>query len=182
MEEIKCVQVAQLEGKFDMVGRVYSQDGLCPSIRTMQGGGLQPKIAEPIVYDGYNGRIRADQSCVGTLTGNCGSDLKRNGQGIIEQLANDVNNDGVFPFRVRRLTPRECWRLMGFGDSDFDKAKWMTKEESEEFLKKYKKHKGKRQFTHEERIERMSDSQLYKQAGNSIVVNVLEAVFLQLFQ
>ena len=49
--------------------------------------------------------------------------------------------------QVRKLTPRECWRLMGFDDSDFDKAQAVN-----------------------------SDTQLYKQAGNSIVVNVLEAI------
>lgn len=55
--------------------------------------------------------------------------------------------------RIRKLTPRECWRLMGFGDEDFDKAEAIP----------------------------TSDTQLYKQAGNSIVVNVLEAVFRNLF-
>lgn len=50
--------------------------------------------------------------------------------------------------RVRRLTPRECWRLMGFDDSDFDKAQKVV-----------------------------SEGQLYKQAGNSIVVQVLEHIF-----
>ena len=55
-------------------------------------------------------------------------------------------------FRIRRLTPRECWRLMGFDDNDFEKA-----------------------------AEVNSDTQLYKQAGNSIVVNVLEAIFKNLF-
>lgn len=54
--------------------------------------------------------------------------------------------------RIRKLTPLECWRLMGFDDEDFYKAK-----------------------------EVCSDSQLYKQAGNSIVVNVLEAIFKELF-
>lgn len=49
---------------------------------------------------------------------------------------------------IRKLTPRECWRLMGFSDEDFDKAKQVN-----------------------------SDTQLYKQAGNSIVVNVLMAIF-----
>ena len=49
--------------------------------------------------------------------------------------------------QIRKLTPRECWRLMGFDDSDFDKAQAVN-----------------------------SDTQLYKQAGNSIVVNVLEAI------
>lgn len=55
--------------------------------------------------------------------------------------------------RVRKLTPRECWRLMGFDDEAFDRAKSTG----------------------------MSDTQLYKQAGNSIVVNVLMAIFERLF-
>ena len=55
--------------------------------------------------------------------------------------------------RIRKLTPLECWRLMGFSDEDFYKAK----------------------------NEGVSDSQLYKQAGNSIVVPVLEAIFRELF-
>lgn len=53
--------------------------------------------------------------------------------------------------RVRKLTPKECWRLMGFSDEAFEKA-----------------------------AEVNSNSQLYKQAGNSIVVNVLEEIFIQL--
>ena len=55
-------------------------------------------------------------------------------------------------FRIRKLTPKECWRLMGFDDEDFDKAK----------------NAG------------ISNSQLYKQAGNSIVVNVLEGILRNL--
>lgn len=54
--------------------------------------------------------------------------------------------------QIRKLTPKECWRLMGFDDTDIDKC-----------------------------IETgMSNSQLYKQAGNSIVVNVLEAILKNL--
>lgn len=56
-------------------------------------------------------------------------------------------------FRIRRLTPKECWRLMGFLDEDFDKAQLIP----------------------------TSNTQLYKQAGNSIVVNVLEEIFKKLF-
>ena len=55
--------------------------------------------------------------------------------------------------RIRKLTPLECWRLMGFDDDDFYKAK----------------NAG------------ISDTQLYRQAGNSIVVAVLEAIFQKLF-
>ena len=53
--------------------------------------------------------------------------------------------------RIRKLTPKECWRLMGFDDEDFDKAAKVN-----------------------------SNTQLYKQAGNSIVVNVLEAILTNL--
>ena len=53
--------------------------------------------------------------------------------------------------RIRKLTPKECWRLMGFDDEDFEKAKKVC-----------------------------SDTQLYKQAGNSIVVNVLEKIITNL--
>lgn len=59
-----------------------------------------------------------------------------------------VNN-----LRIRKLTPKECWRLMGFDDEDFEKAEKVN-----------------------------SNSQLYKQAGNSIVVNVLEKIFKNLFK
>lgn len=55
--------------------------------------------------------------------------------------------------RIRKLTPRECWRLMGFSDEDFDRAK----------------------------AAGISDTQLYKQAGNSIVVDVLMAIFRSLY-
>ena len=55
--------------------------------------------------------------------------------------------------RIRKLTPKECWRLMGFDDEDFEKASKVN-----------------------------SNTQLYKQAGNSIVVNVLEAIFDNLLQ
>ena len=50
--------------------------------------------------------------------------------------------------RIRKLTPKECWRLMGFDDEDFEKASQVN-----------------------------SATQLYKQAGNSIVVNVIEAIY-----
>ena len=59
----------------------------------------------------------------------------------------------TYLIRIRKLTPRECWRLMGFNDDDFDKAREVN-----------------------------SDTQLYKQAGNSIVVPVLEQIFKQLLE
>lgn len=56
-------------------------------------------------------------------------------------------------YRIRRLTPRECWRLMDFTDEQFDKAKNVG----------------------------LSQTQLYKQAGNSIVVGVLEQIMGNLY-
>lgn len=51
-------------------------------------------------------------------------------------------------YRIRRLTPKECWRLQGFPDWAFEKAK----------------------------ATGMSDTQLYKQAGNAVTVNVTHAI------
>lgn len=62
-------------------------------------------------------------------------------------------NKNKTELRIRKLTPREVWRLMGFDDEDFEKASKVN-----------------------------SNTQLYKQAGNSIVVNVLEAIFKNLFR
>lgn len=56
--------------------------------------------------------------------------------------------------QIRKLTPKECWRLMGFNDEVFEKAKAIP----------------------------MSNTQLYKQAGNSIVVKVLEKIFINLLE
>lgn len=61
-----------------------------------------------------------------------------------------INSDNLI---IRKLTPKECWRLMGFDDSDFEKAEQVN-----------------------------SNTQLYKQAGNSIVVNCLEGIFYELFK
>lgn len=66
-------------------------------------------------------------------------------------VENDVNIEN---YGIRRLTPRECWRLMDFSDSDFDKAK----------------------------AAGISNTQLYKQAGNSICVGVLYYIYKNLYQ
>ena len=65
--------------------------------------------------------------------------------------------------KIRKLTTKECWRLMGFDDEDFEKAR-------ESLNNKFYKGRDK------------ANSQLYKQAGNSIVVNVLERIFNNLLK
>ena len=66
----------------------------------------------------------------------------------------DKEEDMAKIYRIRKLTPRECFRLMGVSDADVDKI----------------------------RDAGISESQQYKMAGNSIVVDVLEAIFTQLFR
>lgn len=74
--------------------------------------------------------------------------------GYVEPIPNEKQIENKQNLRIRKLTPLECWRLMGFDDEDFYKAKSIP----------------------------TSDAQLYKQAGNSIVVNVLEKIFTNLFK
>lgn len=83
-------------------------------------------------------------------------------------------------YRIRKLTPLECFRLQGFSDAFYYQSKAESEERSKELLAKNPNHKGKRQFSFGERIERMSDSQLYKQAGNSITTRVIMKVILNL--
>ena len=72
---------------YDEQNRYLRKDG---TVGTLTTDGSSPKhnnrVIEPTVWDGFNQRVRKDQSCVGTLTQNCGADLKRNGQGIIEPI------------------------------------------------------------------------------------------------
>ena len=65
----------------------------------------------------------------------------------------DEDGNKLEDIRIRKLTPRECWRLMGISDEDFDKAQAVN-----------------------------SNSRLYTQAGNAIVVDVLEAIFTNMFK
>lgn len=72
----------------------------------------------------------------------------RVGEGIANTLVTGDSQGVVTPnFRIRKLTPRERWRLQGFPDWAFDKAQEVN-----------------------------SNSQLYKQAGNSVTVNVIKEI------
>ena len=137
----KCIQVGKLDIKgIDQIKRFYSIEGICPTLTSMQGGNREPKVVvrTPLKFLNRNKKnIEGDYAfCVdGCNTG-----------GIKE-----ITNESI---KVRKLTPLECWRLMGFNDEDFKKAKEIGN----------------------------SNTQLYKQAGNSIVVNVLEKIFKNLFK
>ena len=118
------------------VGRVYDSSGISPTLSTMQGGGQEPKIAIPV---SDVTRINKDQN---------GRRIKTNGEPEFTLTGQDRHGILTNDLRIRKLTPLETWRLQGFPDWAFDRAK----------------NAG------------LSDSQLYKQAGNAVTVPVIKSI------
>ena len=158
--------------------RIYDPTDLAPTLNTVGGGNLEPKITIiGQLKGGEHGRVVDPDGIGRTLAATDYKDpLKIVTEGFIRdaqcQSAQVFSSNGLprtitacdykdplkiaepehtRTVRIRKLTPRECWRLMGFLDEEFD------------------------------RVHGVSNSQLYKQAGNSIVVNVLSALLSQLF-
>ena len=190
-------------------GNVYDENDLAPTLTNMQGGGRQPMIVENKTIVAMRGRNPENPSdrTVGAPTE---QRLEPNSQGICNTLTSVQKDNMILetvrikqatkegyieckvggvadlsypssttrrgrvqdggntcpsltavgseliyridsPYRIRKLTPKECWRLMSFTDEDFHKAEAVN-----------------------------SNTQLYKQAGNSIVATVLEAIFRQM--
>ena len=210
-----------LDNTLESANRVYSKDGICPTIPTCAGGNIQPKIIDELkTIVAMRGRNPEKPECINlhdeqgkrtsfqdrvyktdkispaiTTSFRPNYAVEHNDtdsekikikqatkQGYIEckaggvadfsypesklrrgwvQRGGDVSptltssNLGVCKvesrYRIRKLTPKECWRLMGFSDEDFEKAAKVN-----------------------------SNTQLYKQAGNSIVKDVLMAIFRQM--
>lgn len=150
-------EIAQIDGiNYKATRSIGDINKLCRTLDTMCGGQREPKI---LVHQATKkGYIEMDVPGVCDLSypksktrrgrvqegGNISPTLTATQQDI-------CHIDSMY--RIRKLTPKECWRLMGFTDEDFEKAK----------------------------AARVSNSQLYKQAGNSIVVPVLEGIFRQMF-
>lgn len=104
-------------------------------------------------WTGNNGKSLINKTIASTL--NTGEGSRR--CDASNYISNEVGENydlktNSSDLHIRRLTPRECWRLMGFTDEEFEKAGLIN-----------------------------SDTQLYKQAGNSIVVNMLVEIFKYLF-
>jgi DNA (cytosine-5)-methyltransferase 1 len=131
----------------------YSTKGICPTIDTCGGGNLEPKIILKSksqhlknIIDKIN--IKETQA-IDTYNQSIHKDFFQ----TIRANINSRNEDFIcHNYIIRKLTPKECWRLMGFEDKDIDNAIAIG----------------------------MSNAQLYKQAGNSIVVNVLMAIFKEM--
>lgn len=193
-----------LNGRNSQRDRVYSGDGLAPTISTKPGGNTEPKISIPVLTPDraekrQNGRrFKEDGEPMFTLTGqdrhgiaievkeatkqgytecrvgidsvnfSVPNSKTRRGR-VGQESANTLDtscNQGIFVqvseelvayavwyeeyqcyIAVRKLTPKECFRLQGWPDDYFEKAQFVN-----------------------------SDSQLYKQAGNGVTVTVIEAM------
>jgi DNA (cytosine-5)-methyltransferase 1 len=128
-----------------------------------QRGNVQKESIQTITTSGGNERgvVVNETICLNSKGGRNGieglqpsvKDRVYDSNGIAACVATSTffNPNYTHNLRIRKLTPKECWRLMGFDDEDYERASKFN-----------------------------SNTQLYKQAGNSIVVNVLEAIFTNL--
>lgn len=141
--QVGVIQVGQIYGTErepnPQAGRVYDANGISPTLDAMRGGNRMPKIiVKPCLTPDravkrQNGRrFKEDGEESFTLTG-------QDKHGVLLDDGHEV--------LIRRLTPKECFRLQGWTDDYFEKAQFVN-----------------------------SDSQLYKQAGNGVTVNVIEAI------
>lgn len=151
-------------------GRIYAVDGIAPCLNKMDGGRREPYIAQPVfcdmsksagiqTYDKAfclqaryhkgicNRRKEISGICVPVLTP---ENAQSETQGIFVQLSENFTVYAVWYEKyqcyiaIRKLTPRECFRLQGWSDEYFDRAELVN-----------------------------SDSQLYKQAGNGVTIPVI---------
>lgn len=173
-----------------MNGNIFSSDGLAPTVTTNKGEGSKVLIPQA-TKQGYveceiggvadlsypnsktrRGRVQdgghISPTITATETGICKIE-KADGcytqtspsftraplKDLSRTLKANIHDAGVYDgIRIRKLTPRECFRLMGFSDQDFDTVSNVG----------------------------ISKSQLYKQAGNSIVVDVLYYIYVELYK
>lgn len=146
-------------------GRIYSDEGLAPCLNCCEGGGLEPKIVEDwqtVVgnkqLNPFRGSIEGTSPCITSACGAGGGMTPMLTDADLEttktkEFIEQVRGHEEMRYRIRKLTPRECFRLMGVEDVDIDKLMNAS----------------------------ISNSQLYKCAGNSIVVDVLYHLFRKLY-
>ena len=133
--------------KYESIWRVLDTTGVAPTLDTMQGGNREPKIrVKEATSKGYSEASAGDS--INLSHPNSKTRRGRVGKRVANTLLTGDQQAVVAPeFKIRKLTPRECWRLQGFPDWAFDKAQAVN-----------------------------SNSQLYKQAGNSVTVPVIRAI------
>lgn len=170
VEPIRLGGLFDKEGERHQAGSIWDKEAISPTLDTMQGGYRQPTIIESKKEFGRMGKQAAEtfnenKSGFGDTINPFNKVLLKNGVSPTITTRPDGFKTAIIPvtkdFRIRKLTPLECWRLMGFEDEDFYKAQ-------KALNKKFYNGRNK------------ANSRLYKMAGNSIVVNVLEAIFKEL--
>ncbi len=137
--QIDCSQTFNEESLTDDTTTEEVDTSKYPMTRTEYKEGHLQIIGDIVQSHESSGRCYRKEGISPTLTTGCGSVVK-----LFEGTEKS--------YKIRKLTPRECWRLMGWTDEQFD------------------------------RIHGMSDGQLYKMAGNAIVIQVLEAIFREMFK
>jgi DNA (cytosine-5)-methyltransferase 1 len=147
------------------MGRVYSNEGLSPTINCCGGGDREPKIVEDwqtIVgnkqLNPFRGSVEGTSPCITSACGAGGGMTPMLTDADLEttktkEFIEQVRGHEEMRYRIRKLTPRECFRLMGVDDADIDKIQ----------------------------ASGISNSQQYKCAGNIIVVDVLYHIFRKMF-
>ena len=144
------IDIKQLNDSKNQTYRYYSVDGVAPTLNTCQGGGHEPKIAVPVDAPRLVGGIGEINFGNQFRQGNRIYDADAIAMCLNAQpVGNTGGNSYLYKvgMRIRKLTPRECFRLQGWTDEYYERAAMVN-----------------------------SDSQLYKQAGNGVTVNVIQAV------
>jgi DNA (cytosine-5)-methyltransferase 1 len=134
--------VQQLEPRKDDLTNTITSVAKDNYLAEPVGGGLAIRTANKRGYD-----IATNGDGIDLAYPQSQTRRGRVGHGVSKTLMGMDSMGTLDNYRIRKLTPRECWRLMGFDDEDFNKAEKVC-----------------------------SNTQLYKQAGNSIVVNVLMGI------
>lgn len=154
-------------GKWDKIHesarRVYDEEGIAPTIPTCGGGNIEPKVAvREATKLGY--AIATVGDSINLEQPNSKTRRGRVGKEVAQTLTTSCNQATLeHDYKIRKLTPKECWRLMGFTDLDYFKARKGLED---------------RFYNGKDR----SNSQMYKMAGNSIVVDVLEGILKNLIK
>ena len=189
---IDTLGILPFKGK-EAIRRVYNNNGISPTLTTMQGGQQQPKImtctTNTLKFIGgfsnkkkwlendkdfsrnfrQGDRVYDNRYIATSLTSSGGGIGRCTGLYMCKTNNTNILNNKKYKeykiiktpykkytisyknFEIRRLTPKECFLLMGFSIDDFNK------------------------------LYNFSDTQLYKMAGNSIVVNILESIFYNIY-
>lgn len=159
--------VGNLPGNHDQNSRVYSDEGISPTLTTMQGGGQEPKIVQKLkikeaTKKGFKEALPGDSVNISHP-----KSKTRRGRVANTLLTGEEQAVVTDDFQIRKLTPLECWRLQGWEDEMFYRAKFGSKEIARRIIEEGVDHYNC------EFEQTMSDSQLYKQAGNGVTVTVI---------